>query len=84
MSPQVAKKILSLYAEEPSQDMYHLSPREKEILTYLVEGLLKKEIAARLDISFHTIDHHLRNIYAKLQVQSRSGAVAKALKERLL
>lgn len=84
MSPQVAKKILSLYTDEPSQDQYHLSPREKEILTYLVEGLIKKEIATKLDISFHTIDHHLRNIYAKLQVQSRSGAIAKALKERLL
>jgi len=85
MSPQVAKKILALFSTAPQQSsQYNLSKREKQILTYLVDGYIKKEIAAKLDVSFHTIDHHLRNIYTKLHVQSRSGAIAKALKERLL
>ena len=85
MSPQVAKKILALFSTATQQSsQYNLSKREKQILTYLVDGYIKKEIAAKLDVSFHTIDHHLRNIYTKLHVQSRSGAVAKALKERLL
>ena len=85
MSPQVAKKILALFSTTPQQSsQYNLSKREKQILTYLVDGFIKKEIAAKLDVSFHTIDHHLRNIYTKLHVQSRSGAIAKALKERLL
>jgi ATP/maltotriose-dependent transcriptional regulator MalT len=55
-----------------------------EILLGLVEGLSKKQLAEKLFLSFHTIDMHMRGIYAKLQVHSRSGAVAKALKENLL
>ena len=63
---------------------YGLTAREREILHYLVDGLTKKRIAETLFLSFHTIDMHVRNIYAKLHVHSRSGAIAKALKERLL
>ncbi len=85
INPQIAKRMLEMFARftAPGAD-YHLSPREKEILGLLVDGLTKKEIAEKLFLSFHTIDNHLRNIYVKLQVQKRSGAVAKALKERLL
>jgi DNA-binding CsgD family transcriptional regulator len=49
-----------------------------------VRGKIKKEIAAQLDLSFHTVDTHLRNIYQKLEVNTRTGAVAKALKEKLV
>jgi DNA-binding NarL/FixJ family response regulator len=85
MSPQIARKMLEIFTQRtaPSAD-YSLTPREREILKFLVDGLTKKEIADRLFLSFHTIDNHFRNIYAKLRVQSRSGAVSKALKERLL
>lgn len=85
MSPQVARKMLEVFAQisAPAAD-YSLTPREHEILKFLVDGLTKKEIAEKLFLSFHTIDNHLRNIYTKLRVQSRSSAVSKALKERLL
>lgn len=85
INPQIARKVLEMFAHLATpQGDYHLSAREKEILRHLVDGLTKKEIAEKLFLSFHTIDNHLRNIYTKLQVQSRSSAVSKALKERLL
>ncbi len=85
MSPQIARKMLEVFAEKnaPTAD-YSLTPREHEILKLLVDGLTKKEIAGKLFLSFHTIDNHLRNIYVKLRVQSRTSAVSKAIKERLL
>jgi DNA-binding CsgD family transcriptional regulator len=63
---------------------YCLTEAEKKILGLLVEGEPTKQIAHLLNVSYHTVDTHLRNIYLKLQVHSRSGAVGKALKERLL
>ena len=85
INPQIARSVLEMFARlsTPKGD-YHLSPREKEILRFLVDGLTKKEIADKVFLSFHTIDNHVRNIYGKLRVQTRTGAVAKALKERLL
>jgi len=50
----------------------------------MTQGLIKKEIADQLDLSYHTVDTHLRNIYTKLHVHTRTGAVAKALQENLL
>ena len=84
VNPQIAKKILDLFPSSQPQPDYGLTPREKEVLGYLVDGLQKKQIADRMFITFHTVDKHLRNIYAKLQVPSRSVAIAKALKESLL
>ena len=68
----------------PPQKDYGLTPREKEILQFLVQGQSTKEAAAQLQISYHTADGYIRDIYEKLQVHSRSSAVAKALKERLV
>lgn len=85
INPQVAKKILDVFAHtHTAHHDYGLTPREKEVLGLLVEGLPMKQIADRMFITFHTVDKHLRNIYAKLQVPSRSLAIAKALKENLL
>jgi len=85
INPQIAKKILDVFAHTHSgNNDYGLTPREKEVLSYLVEGLQMKQIADRMFITFHTVDKHLRSIYAKLQVPSRSVAIAKALKENLL
>ena len=67
----------------PPKTDYGLTKREVQVVELMVKGLLVKQIAAELDVSFHTIDSHLRSIYSKLHVQSRSTAVAKAVKERL-
>jgi len=84
MTPRVAHSVLNMFSQlmVPHQD-YGLTARERTILELMTEGLLKKEIADKLSLSYHTVDTHLRNIYAKLHVNTRSGAVAKALKERL-
>jgi DNA-binding NarL/FixJ family response regulator len=84
MTPQVARSVLEMFARlaPPHQD-YGLTAREQEILELMTRGLIKKEIADQLSLSYHTVDTHLRNIYTKLHVHTRTGAVAKALKERL-
>ena len=84
MTPHVASAVLKMFSQfaQPKQD-YGLTTREQEILELMTKGLIKKEIADHLSCSYHTVDTHLRNIYTKLHVHSRSSAVAKALKERL-
>jgi DNA-binding NarL/FixJ family response regulator len=57
-----------------------LTPRELEILSLLSDGLVKKEIANQLKISFATVDSHIRHIYEKLDVQNAPSAVRKAFK----
>jgi DNA-binding NarL/FixJ family response regulator len=82
---QIARRVLEMFSRmaTPQAD-YGLSDREREILELLVGGRTKPQIAEQLTLSPHTIDGHVRNIYAKLHVNNRSGAVAKALKEHLL
>jgi DNA-binding NarL/FixJ family response regulator len=84
MTPHVASAVLKMFSQfaQPKQD-YGLTSREQKILELMTKGLIKKEIADQLGSSYHTVDTHLRNIYTKLHVHSRTGAVAKALKERL-
>lgn len=85
ISPQIARKVLEIFQRwaAPSRD-YGLTGREIEVLEQLVDGHGQKQIAAALDLSPHTVNSHIRNIYAKLHVQSRTGAVAKALREHLI
>lgn len=85
MNGRIARRVLEMFSRlTPRHNDYHLTEREREILHLMVGGLIKKEIADRLSLSVHTVDTHLRNIYAKLQVNTRTGAVAKALKERIV
>lgn len=81
----IAGKVLGMFARlaAPGPD-YGLTPREKEVLSLLVDGLTMKETADRLDVSYHTVDAHIRKVYDKLHVRSRGGAVAKALRERIV
>jgi DNA-binding NarL/FixJ family response regulator len=85
MSAPVLRTVLRVFRAHvrPRVD-YGLTPREQEVLHLLAGDATLKEIADTLFVSPHTIDSHLRNIYAKLQVRSRSGAIVKALRERLL
>jgi DNA-binding NarL/FixJ family response regulator len=85
MNAFVARRVIDRFAQNarPGAD-YGLTPRERQILQLLVEAKPQKQVAHALSLSPHTVDTHLRNIYAKLHVRSRSGAVAKALRERLL
>ena len=80
MSPRVATSVLEMFTKmvTPKTD-FGLTERERQVIELMKEGLTKKEIAARLELSFHTVDDYLRNIYAKLHVHSQAGAVAKAM-----
>ena len=85
MNPRIAGRVLQMFSKfAPKQSDYGLSEREKEILQLMTTGLIKKEIADRLALSIHTVDTYLRRIYEKLQVNTRTGAVAKALREGLV
>jgi DNA-binding NarL/FixJ family response regulator len=85
MTSRIARRVLDMFSKlAPKQGDYGLSDREKEILQLMVIGLIKKEIADRLALSIHTVDTYLRRIYEKLEVNTRTGAVAKALKEGLV
>ena len=84
MTPRIARRVLEMFAKaNPPKRDYGLSPREQAILQLLVQGKTVKEAAAGLCISFHTADEYIRSVYTKLQVHTRSGAVAKAIKEGL-
>jgi DNA-binding NarL/FixJ family response regulator len=85
MNSNIAKKVLDLFKNMTAPvASYDLTSRENEILKLLVDGLSKKQIAEKIFLSYHTVDVHIRHIYEKLEVHTCSGAVAKALKERLL
>ncbi|HEU0176457.1 MAG TPA: response regulator transcription factor [Blastocatellia bacterium] len=86
MSPEVARRVVKLFREirPPARASYNLTPQETELLKLLVEGHNYKTAAAELAITTHTVSFHLRNIYAKLQVHSKSEAVVKALRDRLV
>ncbi len=85
MSPQIAHKVLEIFSHlKPKKSDYGLTEREKEILQLAVTGLTKQQIADKLFLSFHTVNNHLKNIYSKLHVHTRSGAISKVYSENLL
>lgn len=86
MSPEVARRVIRLFRDfrPPESASYRLTPQETELLKLLVEGHYKKTAAREMGISTNTVSFHLKNIYAKLQVHSKTEAVAKALRERLV
>jgi DNA-binding NarL/FixJ family response regulator len=86
MSPEIARRVIELFREHrPSErENYNLTPHETRLLKLFVQGHNYKTAAAELGVSFNTINFHVRNIYSKLQVHSRSEAVVKALRDRLI
>lgn len=81
MSREIARKVIQSFQHPPSQTGIenNLTKREEEILSYLVKGRLYKEIADSMFIGVETVRTHLRHIYEKLQVRTRSEAIVKFL-----
>jgi len=86
MSPEVARRVIRLFREfrPPETAAYHLTAQETQLLKLLIEGHYKKTAAREMGISTNTVSFHLKNIYSKLQVHSKTEAVAKALREHLI
>ena len=86
MSPEVASRVIELFRKirPPERADYNLTPHETRILKLLVEGHTYKTAAAELSSSINTVAFHMQNIYRKLQVHSKSEAVAKALRSHLV
>jgi DNA-binding NarL/FixJ family response regulator len=86
MSPEVALRVVRLFRDfhPPEHAEYRLTPQEMQLLRLLVEGHHYKTAAQALGITASTVSFHLKNIYAKLHVHSKTEAVSKALRERLV
>jgi DNA-binding NarL/FixJ family response regulator len=86
MTPEIASRVVQLFREfapAPKAD-YSLTAREQEVLALLAEGFSYNRIGARLGISANTVRNYIRAIYEKLHVHSRSEAVSKALRRRII
>jgi DNA-binding NarL/FixJ family response regulator len=86
MSPEVARRVIQLFREirPPAHADYGLTPHETRLLTLLVEGHNFKTAAAEIRVSPSTVAWHMRRVYEKLHVHSKSEAVAKALRDRVV
>lgn len=86
MSPEVASRVIELFrrVRPPDKAEYHLTPHEQRLLKMLVEGHNYRTAADELGVSVNTVSFHMKHVYEKLQVHSKSEAVAKALRDRLV
>ncbi len=90
MAPGVARKVLDTLAHQKGEknshdaDVYDVTPRQRDILRLMADGLVKKEIADALNISVTTVSTHIQRLYETLHVSTNTGAVAKALREKLI
>jgi DNA-binding NarL/FixJ family response regulator len=85
LSPEVAARVIAIFKDfrPPEAADYRLTPHETRLLKLLGDGHSYKTAAAALGSSVNTVGFHMRSIYTKLQVHSKSEAVAKALRSRL-
>jgi len=86
MSPEVTRRVITLFREfrPPDSTTCELTPHEVRLLRLFVDGHNYRTSAAELGVTVHTVSFHLRSIYEKLQVHSKSEAVGKALRQRLV
>lgn len=87
LTPLVARQVLSFFHKPPKPAVHaqdDLTPREREILSLITNGITTDKIASGLFISPQTVRNHIKNIYGKLQVHSRAQAVSKAIREKLI
>lgn len=85
MTPTVAKQVLKLFSQpfHKSKDIETLTAREHDVLSFLVRGYSYKMAADELNIGIETLRFHIKNIYGKLHVNSKSEAVAKAIQNKI-
>lgn len=85
MTPSVAKQVLRLFSQpfQKSDQLQTLTQRENQVLSFLVRGYSYKMASAEMDVSLETFRYHIKNIYVKLHVNSKSEAVAKAIQNRV-
>ena len=86
MSPEIARKVVALFRQTraPRQPEHQLTPHEVRLLALLAEGYSYQAIGERLHVSVNTVRNYIRSIYDKLHVHSKSEAVSKALRHRLI
>lgn len=86
LSPEVARRVITLFRDHrpPGRAEYNLTPHETRLLKMLVDGHTYGTAAEELGVTFNTVHFHMKHIYEKLQVHSKSEAVAKALRSGLL
>jgi DNA-binding NarL/FixJ family response regulator len=86
MSPEIARRVVTLFHKirPPTDADYGLTPHEVRLLKLFVDGHNYKTAAAALGVTVHAVSFHLRSIYEKLRVHSKTEAVAKAIRHRLL
>jgi DNA-binding NarL/FixJ family response regulator len=81
MTSEIARRVVASFRERVAKrdDTVRLTPREEEVLALLSKGYANKEIADKMSVSYETVRDHLRNIYERLHVHSRTEAVARYL-----
>src|SRR5512139_1522554 len=84
MSPKIARKVIREFQDEGIDEQYLLSHRETEIVREIENGLTYKDIAAKFNISPHTVHTHIKNIYEKLHAKDRQGALVAARKKGII
>jgi DNA-binding NarL/FixJ family response regulator len=86
MSPTVARQVLALFSQSapPPRDSCEFSAREQSVLALLGQGYSYANLAEQLGISVNTVRNNIRSVYEKLHVHTRSEAVAKAIRKRLI
>ena len=86
ITPSVAKQVLKLFSHpfQKSEDLQSLTAREHDVLALIVRGYSYKLAASELGIGIETLRYHIKNIYTKLHVNSKSEAVAKAIQNKLM
>jgi DNA-binding NarL/FixJ family response regulator len=87
MTPSIASKVLAMFKSGTSftkDESYNLTDREIEVLKYLVDGMSYKAVVDKCFVSLDTVSSHVKNIYKKLQVHSKSEAISKAIKGKIV
>jgi len=86
VSPEVATRVIKFFREfhNPDREDYALTPHETRLLKLLTEGYNYQTAAEKLGVSYNSIKFHVRHIFDKLQVHSKSEAVLKAMRDRLV